>query len=395
MIDASTHIVSIKKLKENSSELDNILSFFIKQVPAPVAMFDRNMRYKFVSDAWRSNFMIKHQDDFIGKCYYDLFPDTPEKWRKRYQCALRGEAQFFMSEKATHIAHEPNWLEGCMHPWYALDGSIGGIIVYSTIVTKRIEAEKHMKDLVDNLSQSNQALDRFAHVCSHDLKEPLRSISNFIQLLFSRNSEQFDEESLLYVRHTLKGIDRMSMLIKDILSYSETIGHAASEKLQLDVNHLAREIKEYFDFQLDEINAQLNIGILPIILGRKTQINQLFVNLISNAIKFRSKNPLVIDIFTIEHDGFWEFHVRDNGIGIPPEYHKNVFEMFKRLHSKNKYEGSGIGLATCQKIVNDHRGDIYVQSVTGGGSDFVFTLPKINIPSVQRNAKRINNIPIP
>jgi signal transduction histidine kinase len=377
IISTAAHIISIKKLESNHSELDKFLSFFIKQVPAPVAMFDRNMRYKFVSDAWRSNFMIKNQDDIIGKCYYDLFPDTPEKWRKRHQGALRGEAQFFMSEKATHITPEPNWLEGCMHPWYALDGSIGGIIVYCTIVTKRIEAEKYMKDLVNNLSRSNQALDRFAHVCSHDLKEPLRSISNFIQLLFSHNSEQFDEESLLYMRHTLKGIDRMNTLIKDILSYSETIDPAASEKFNLDMNNLVHEIKESFDFQLNEINAQLNVGTLPLILGRKTQINQLFTNLISNAMKFRSSRPLVIDIFATERDNLWEFHVRDNGIGIAPEYHKKIFNMFKRLHSKNQYEGSGIGLATCQKIVEDHNGEIYVESPPEGGSDFVFTFPKI------------------
>ena len=342
-------------------------------------MFDRNMRYKFASDAWRSSFMIDHPDDFIGKCFYDLFPNTPEVWRKRHQAALQGEIQLYVSEKATHIIKEPVWLEGCMHPWYALDGSIGGIIVYSTIITKRIEAERNMKNLVDNLSRSNQALDRFAHVCSHDLKEPLRSVSNFIQLLFNHNSGRFDEESLLYMSHALKGTERMNTLIKDILSYSEIIEQTACEKNHLNMNDIMSEIKETFDYKLREISAQLNISALPMISGNKTQISQLFTNLVSNAIKFHSEKPLVIEIFAINRDDFWEFHVRDNGIGIAPEYYKDIFGMFKRLHSKNKYEGSGIGLATCQKIVHDHDGEIFVQSAPEGGSEFIFTFPKIRI----------------
>lgn len=379
LIDASAHIISIKRLKENSSELDNIVSFFIKQVPAPVAMFDTNMCYKFASDAWCKSFQQGEASDFIGKSHYDIYPNTPKDWIERHKRTLQGESIKYEANLATHILDKPIWIEGCLHPWYTLDGTMGGIIIYSNIVTERIESEKNIKNVVEDLSRSNQALDRFAHVCSHDLKEPLRSIANFIQLLFSRNSEKFDEESLLYVRHTLKGLDRMSTLIKDILSYSETINSTENEKAHLDVKHIVLEIKESLTYQLSEIDAQLNVDTLPVILGKKSQINQLFTNLISNAIKFRSPKPLVIDIFAIERDNLWEFHVRDNGIGILPEFHKNIFDMFKRLHSKSKYEGSGIGLATCQRIVHDHHGEIYVQSVPEGGSDFVFTFPKKDI----------------
>ena len=125
------------------------------------------------------------------------------------------------------------------------------------------------------------------------------------------------------------------------------------------------------------IDAEINIEDLPPILGEKTQINQLFTNLIANAIKFHSENSLIINLFAVDRDSFWEFHVCDNGIGIAQEYHESVFTMFKRLHSKNQYEGSGIGLATCQKIMNDHQGKIYIHSVPEGGSDFVCTFPKV------------------
>ncbi len=377
LIGTSTHIISIEKLQTNSSELDNILSFFIQQVPAPVAMFDTSMRYKFASDAWRREFkQAETCYNIVGKSHYEINPTQPPEWREHHQRALNGETLKFEPTEIIGYLGEPFWAEGAVHPWYTLNGEIGGVIVYSNVVTDRKETEKRLNMTVENLIRSNQALERFAHVCSHDLKEPLRSISNFIQLLFSRNSEHFDEESLIYMRHTLKGIDRMSSLIKDILLYSKITGQTTSTKVPLDLNSLLYDIKETVDYDLSKIGGCLNINELPTILAEPTQIDQLFRNLIENAIKFRTEKPLIIDILAIEKSLFWEIHVKDNGIGIKEEYHKNIFTMFKRLHGKSEYEGSGIGLTICQKIVHEHFGKIYVKSVPEGGSDFVITLPK-------------------
>lgn len=376
LIGAVTHIISIHKLEINRSELDNMLSFFIKQVPSPVAMFDSNMCYKFISEEWNKAFATNTSQGFIGKSHYDIFPDTPEIWRKRHQAAMRGEIQTYLDEKATHVSEKPIWVEGSIHPWYTVDGSIGGIFIYSKIVTDRIETEKNLKATVKNLSRSNEALERFAHVCSHDLKEPLRSVSNFIHLLFNANSEHFSEESMLYMRHILKGVDRMNFLIKDILNYSKIVGQSTGERTSLNMNDVIRKINDTFEYRFLEIGACLNVGSLPTIQGEPTQINQLFTNLISNSLKFHSDKLLIIDIFSIENEFSWEFHVRDNGIGIEKEYHKSIFTMFKRLHSKNQYEGSGIGLALCQKIIHEHLGEIYVESPPGGGSEFIFTFPK-------------------
>ena len=214
-ITICTEITKSKEREANRSELDNMLSFFIKQVPVPVAMFDTNMCYKFVSDEWHKAYTTDRSHGFIGKSHYGILPNTPEVWRKRHQGAMRGEIQVYLEEKATHVLEKPIWVEGTMHPWYALNGSIGGIFIYSKVVTERVEANKKLKATVRNLSKSNQALERFAHICSHDLKEPLRSVSNFIHLLFNNNSKYFNEESLLYKRYVLKGIDHMNMLIKD------------------------------------------------------------------------------------------------------------------------------------------------------------------------------------
>ena len=178
------------------------------------------------------------------------------------------------------------------------------------------------------------------------------------------------------MRHILKGVDRMNLLIKDILDYSKIVGQSAGERTSLNMNDVIRQINDTFEYRFLEIGARLNVGSLPTIQGEPTQINQLFTNLISNSLKFHSDKLLVIDIFATENEFFWEFHVRDNGIGIEKEYHKSVFTMFKRLHSKNQYEGSGIGLALCQKIIHEHLGEIYVESPPGGGSEFIFTFPK-------------------
>lgn len=373
---AATHIISIYKLEINRSELDNMLSFFIKQVPAPVAMFDKDMRYMFISEEWNKVFGTKKSRGFIGKTHYEIFPDTPELWRKRHQAAMRGEIQTYLAEKTTHVSEKPVWVEGSMHPWYTMDGSIGGVFINSNIITDRIKSAKKLETTVKNLSRSNQALERFAHVCSHDLKEPLRSVSNFIHLLFSANAEMFNEESMLYMRHILKGIDRMNILIKDILDYSKIVGQSINERVPLDINKVVHKVADAFEYRFLEIRAHVNIGYLPTILCEPTQINQLFTNLISNSLKFHSEKPLIIDIFTIENDSNWEFHVRDNGIGIEKEFHNSIFTMFKRLHTKNQYEGSGIGLAICKKIMHEHHGDIYVVSPEDGGSEFIFTFPK-------------------
>ena len=163
------------------------------------------------------------------------------------------------------------------------------------------------------------------------------------------------------------------------MNYSKIVGQSACKKIPLDTNDIMDKIKDTFEYRFLEIGAQLNVGSLPTILGEPTQISQLFTNLISNSIKFRSEKSLIIDVFALERDLSWEFHVRDNGIGIENEFHKSVFTMFKRLHSKNQYEGSGIGLAICQKIVHEHLGEIHVESPPEGGSEFIFTFSKIKI----------------
>ena len=374
-----TDITRIKDSESNQTTLDEnetgkILDFFVKQLPADIAIFDTEMRHKFVSNVWKENNILGEHREFIGKSYDKIYPNEAKVWLEFRQKALKGEiVQWYEEIDKSH--NKTYWCDGICAPWYAMDGSLGGFFMCLYDVTNRVKNKQQLTKAYEKLELSNQALDRFAYVCSHDLKEPLRATSNFIHLLFTRNAAQFDEESMLYVNYVLKSIDRMSTLIKDILLYSEI---TEQTKEHLDMNAIIHDIKETFNYRLLEIGGNLDVQNLPEILGIKTQINQLFTNLISNAIKFHSKNPLIIEIFAADKNSFWEFHVRDNGIGIDKEYHQSIFTMLKRLHSKNLYEGSGIGLSICEKIMHNHAGKIYVQSVPEGGSDFVLTFPKIS-----------------
>jgi light-regulated signal transduction histidine kinase (bacteriophytochrome) len=377
LINVIKNIISFKRLESYHDEFDNITSFFIKQVPAAVAMFDRSMCYKFASDTWCKIHNHSAPYNVIGKCHYEITPQQPQEWREIHARGLAGETVSCKAEKIIGFSENPIWMEWIVHPWYTPNKLIGGIIIYVNNVTDQINSEEKLNATIAELTRSNQALERFAHVCSHDLKEPLRSASGFMNLLFKRNSQHFDEESLSFINHISKSMRRMSTLIHDLLSFSEVKHRSKHKKKNLELNEIVDEAKESFDLIISEIGAKIKIGALPTILGIKTQFNQLFTNLIGNAIKFRSENPLVIDVFAVDKDAFWEIHVRDNGIGIDEKYQKDIFEMFKRLHSKSQYEGSGIGLATCKRIVADLGGEIYVQTAPEGGSDFMFTLPKM------------------
>lgn len=220
-------------------------------------------------------------------------------------------------------------------------------------------------------------LEQFAYICAHDLKEPLRAVSSFTQLLFVNNAGKFDDKSMEYITYILKSINRMDTLIKSILSYSQ-ISHTYDEYCEVDLDKIIQSIKNDFVLLLYDVEGSIQVSSLPTIRAHPIQMYQLFTNLISNAIKFRSQDPLVIRISVTDNNTMWEVSIKDNGIGINEEYHQQVFDVFKRLNSKEMYEGSGIGLAICKKIVEAHGGAISTHSNPAGGCEFRVSLPKAN-----------------
>lgn len=249
-------------------------------------------------------------------------------------------------------------------------------------ITQQKLAERRMKQLnsdlekrAEELRASNAELERFAYVASHDLQEPLRMVSSFLTLLNKRHQDEFDETSRKYVHFAVDGAERMKVLIRDLLHYSR-LGSSNELFTAVDVNTVMTEVHAIFTQPLKEMGGVLRVGKLPVVTGHHLQLHQLFQNLVGNALKYRSQAPPVIDVGCTDAGKDWQFFVRDNGIGIEPKYQEKIFVIFQRLHTKNDYSGTGIGLAICKKIVERHGGRIWVESGAGPGSTFYFTLKK-------------------
>lgn len=228
---------------------------------------------------------------------------------------------------------------------------------------------------VNDAQKIQYVLDLFSQACAHELKEPLRNIASFSHLLSCRNTAHFDEESVHYMRLIRQNIDRMHLLTHDLAYYVHLMAQKEYETTRVDLNAILHDIRKKLNHRLIAEKATLIVDPLPRILGVSTHFFRLFFNLIDNALKFCSHPPM-IHIFVREQTQCWEIYVNDNGIGIEQDYHQLIFHMFSRLHDKNAYEGSGIGLAICNAIVQKQCGTIDVKSSRGKGSQFRVILPK-------------------
>ncbi|GGM68986.1 histidine kinase [Lentzea pudingi] len=224
------------------------------------------------------------------------------------------------------------------------------------------------------LQRSNSELEQFAYVASHDLQEPLRKVASFCQLLQRRYGGQLDERADQYIDFAVDGAKRMQGLINDLLAFSR-VGRMTREQTLIDLNEVVRQVVDSFSDRIEETRALVVAEELPSVRGEATLLSAVFQNLISNALKFRGSSDPVINI-EAERDGeLWKFSVHDNGIGIEPEYADRIFVIFQRLHPKDAYPGTGIGLAMCRKIVEYHGGTIWLKTDVDSGTSFEFTLP--------------------
>lgn len=236
--------------------------------------------------------------------------------------------------------------------------------------------KEELEDSVMELDEKNEELEQFAYTVSHDLKEPLRMVRSFMGLLEDKYKSQLDDKAQTYIHYAVDGANRMGDRISDLLEYSR-IGRKYTVMEQVDMNELLQEVIEYLQAEIKKSDVQIKVGELPEIRAVPVAIKMLFQNLVSNAIKYQSgEYQPVIDIKIEEKEGHWLFSVSDNGIGIGKDYQEQIFSVFERLHTREEYPGSGMGLAICKKIVEQHGGKIWVESEEGEGSTFYFTLAK-------------------
>ena len=230
------------------------------------------------------------------------------------------------------------------------------------------------------LERTNAELAQFAYVASHDLSEPLRMVSSYLQLLRRRYHGQIDEDADEFIDFAVEGANRMRALIEDLLAYSRA-GRGA-EPRPMDLGHVMADVLSSLAAAVADARAQISVGPMPMVLGDRLSLAQLLQNLVANALKFRSGPSACVWIEAErEHDAMWRITVADDGIGIDPRHRDRVFKMFQRLHEREAFEGTGIGLAICRKIVERQGGEIWVDGREGGGSVFSFTLPAVPAPA--------------
>jgi PAS domain S-box-containing protein len=244
-----------------------------------------------------------------------------------------------------------------------------GLFVLASVVdiTERKRSENELR-------RSNEELERFAYVASHDLQEPLRMVGSYVQLLAKRYRGKLDADADDFISFALDGALRMQRLIEDLLAFSR-VGTRGAALLATDTNVVLETALEHLTLAIGEAAGSVTHDRLPAVLADASQLEHLFLNLISNALKFRGAEPPRVHVAAARGDGVWRFSVRDNGIGIEPQYFERIFVIFQRLHAREDYAGTGIGLAIAKKIVERHGGRIWVESELGSGATFFFTLP--------------------
>lgn len=300
-------------------------------------------------------------------------PDGEPLEESIFQQVLRsGEPVYDAEGKITRPEGNQIWLSVNGAPLSDPSGEITAIVFAFEDITERKQLEKTLKETIEELERSNDRLREFTYAASHDLQEPLRMVSSYLRLLENRYKDDLDADAQEFIEFAVNGADRMREMVNDLLAYAR-VEQDDQEFEPVDCEVLVERVLTDLQVQIEESNAEIVTESLPTVEGDHQQLEQLFQNLVSNALKYNDAAPRV-EITAEQRGNHWEFSVADNGIGIDPEHADQIFEAFQRLHHE-EYSGTGVGLSLCQKIVENHGGNIWVESQPGEGSTFSFTLP--------------------
>ena len=361
--------------KEVSTK-ETLLRTLLQTVPELVWLKDGDSVYVFCN-SMNERLLGRKEADIVGKTDYDLYD------REVADICRASDRQVIATEEP---CTEELWLtfatdgrralfESIKTPMRDADGEIVGVLGIAHDVTERHQAAERLREAMAELARSNEELAQFAYVASHDLQEPLRMVSSYTQLLAKRYKGKLDSDADEFIAYAVDGANRMQRLITDLLAYSR-VGTRGRKLEPTDFAAALNAALVNLKLAIDESGAVVTHDPLPTLVADKSQITQLFQNLIANAVKFHSAEPPRIHVSAAPDPagGHWLFSVRDNGIGIEPQYCERIFAVFHRLHTREEYPGTGIGLAICKKTVERHGGRIWAESQLGAGTTFHFTI---------------------
>lgn len=253
-------------------------------------------------------------------------------------------------------------------------GEIVGAAKVARDITQKKIVRRALAEASEELRRSNADLEQFAHVVAHDLQEPLRTVVSYTQLFAERHNGALDERSEKYARYILEGATRLQQIIKGLLAYAR-VGSQGNSLARVNSKAVVDEVLASLKTAIEEGAAEIVCGPLPVVSADRLQLGQVFQNIIANALRFHGEAPLHLHIGADRSNDAWVFRIEDNGIGIEAQYAERIFQMFQRLHPRERYPGTGIGLSIAKKIVDRHGGRIWFESMPGRGSTFYFTIP--------------------
>jgi PAS domain S-box-containing protein len=372
---------SDRRLQQSAERQTAILD----ALPATVALLDSAGNILTVNESWKrfaAENGISVPGSCIGENYLAVCEAAPEDESAREVAegireVLNGQAARFRAEYPCHSPTEQRWFRMSVAPVRAPSFPGVGAVIMHVDVTDRKRAEEELLMQASELARTNAELQQFAYVTSHDLREPLRTINSFSQLLERRFGPQLSGEGLEYLDYVREGVRRMEMLIDDLLVYARVVYSRRPERTPIAMGQVVRTALRNLHALIEENGAEVVVGELPVVVANHTQIVQVFQNLIGNAVKYRSASSPVVRVGCEKMGAEWVFRVADNGIGIDEEYREAIFGVFKRLHARN-IPGTGIGLALCKKIIEAHGGRVSVESAPGKGSTSFSPCPRSN-----------------
>jgi len=381
-----------RRAEEALAQEHNLLSSIINALPNSVYVKDVKGRYILDNNAHREYLALEDIHSIEGKTVYDYFdPAVAARFdADDRQVVATGQPILHREEPALRIddSERETWLETNKVPLLDTDGKIVGLVGISSDITERKEAEEQLKRFAGQLERSNAELQNFASVASHDLQEPLRKIQAFGDRLSAKCSAQLGEQGRDYLARMQNAAQRMQVLIQDLLKLSRVTSRAQPFE-RCDLNVIVKEVLSDLEVIIEQSGARIEVTGLPVIDADPLQMRQLFQNLIANAIKFQKPGEapeisISGRVFLVqEHlipgaapgERVCQIHIVDDGIGFDEKFAEQIFVVFQRLHSREEYEGTGIGLAVCRKITDRHGGLIVAKSAVGQGASFIITLP--------------------